>query len=143
MAVEDDVMNLPRTERGVRRDVRSGERKSDKAFSEWHREGPNRRCYYTDIDALEYRFENGILKLKAIFDVKEWHVDGREYLEDNAGYKATKQLSESAGKPFYIIWIKLDENDNITRFKIWNTSETRKNAREMTQDQMKSFIDNL
>jgi len=143
MADIDDIMNLPRTGRGVRLDVRGGERKSDIIFSKWHRAIPSRQCYYTDIDALEYRFENGILKLKAIFDIKEWHVVTRKYLEDNAGFKATKKLSELAGVPFYIVWIKTDENDNITMFRVWNTSESRDRAKEMTQEEMKDFIEKL
>jgi hypothetical protein len=136
-------MSLPRDENGVRRDVRDGDRLSDRAFSEWHRQFPNRRCYGTDIDFLEYRFENGVLVLKAVFDVKESHVEDTELLEENAGHKAYKKLAEFARIPFYVIWVKLDVNGKITRFKIWNTSEPRAYSKEMSPDEMKNFIESI
>jgi len=44
--------DLPRDERGVRIDVRGGERTVDTAFSRWHRK-LNRCCYVTDIDFFD------------------------------------------------------------------------------------------
>lgn len=143
MIVTEDVKNLPRDKSGVRLDVRGGKRKLEEIFSKWHRIVPNRRCYYTDIDVLQYRFENGILKLKAIFDTKEWHVTTSKYVEDNAGFKATKKLSELAKISFYVVWIKTDEDDNITLFKVWDTDKNRETATEMTPNQMKTFIETL
>jgi len=98
---------LARNSRGVRVDVREGRRASDALYSAWHRT-LHRKAYYTDIDGLEYDCgRGGEITLIAMYDVKEWHVVHRKYLEENASFRAMKKLADLADIPFYIIWVKL------------------------------------
>jgi len=133
---------LPRNGRGVRIDVRGGKRTVDKIFSKWHRT-LERRCYVTDIDFLEYRISENEIILKAIFEVKEWHVTQPKYIEENANFKAIKKLCEILKLPFYVIWCKF-EGDVPIRFKIWDVfNESKSQAKEVTPDQLRQFIESL
>ena len=132
---------LPRNRRGIRIDVR-GER--DLAVNEWHRENLPRWCYVTDVDFLEYRFEKGELVLKAVLEVKEWHVTQPKYIEENANFKAVCRLCELSGLPLFVIWYDKDERGRITKFKLWNVLRERKDdAKLMTPDELKAFIETL
>src|SRR3989344_9099325 len=101
---------LPRDEKGIRLDVRGNR---DLVFNNWHRNNIGKTCYVTDVDFLEYRFENGKLFLKAIFEVKEGHVRAPKYIEECANFKAIKQLAESAKLPLYFIWYEKEGNNKI------------------------------
>jgi len=103
--------DLPRDERGVRIDVRGGERTVDTAFSRWHRK-LNRCCYVTDIDFFEYRISGDTIIPKAIFEIKDWHVTQSKYIEDNANFKAIKKLCEISRVPFYVIWCKFEDENH-------------------------------
>ena len=133
---------LPRDERGVRIDVRGGERKVDKIFSKWHRK-LRRSCYVTDIDFLEYRIIENNIVLKAVFEIKEWHVTQPKYIEESANFKAIKKLCKTLELPFYVIWCKF-EDDKPIKFKIWDVfNESKSQAKELAPDQLKEFIENL
>src|SRR3989344_2970749 len=109
---------LPRDEKGIRLDVRGNR---DLVFNNWHRENVGRNCYVTDVDFLEYRFKKGKLVLKAIFEVKEWHVTEPKYIEECANFKAIKELCKLANIPFYVIWYLKDQNEEkIIRFRTWD-----------------------
>jgi len=133
---------LPRDKKGIRIDVR-GER--DLVFSAWHRKNLKRECYVTDVDFLEYRFNHkGEIVLKAIFEVKEWHVTQPKYIEDNANFKAIKKLCELVGILFFVVWYKTDETNNILEFRIWNVFKEEKADSELkTPDELKEFIESL
>jgi|SRR3989344_9458973 len=128
---------LPRDNRGIRVDVRGSR---DLIFNKWHRENLERHCYVTDVDFLEYRFENDEIVLKAIFEVKESHVTDRRYIEDNANFKATHKLSQLSNLPFFVIWYYVKEG-KITGFKVWNVSESRETAIYMLPDAFKKFVE--
>lgn len=130
---------LPRDNSGIRIDVR-GER--DLIFNDWHRSNIGRTCYVTDVDFLEYRFINGELVLKAIFEAKEWHVIEPKYIEECANFKAIKKLAEKAEIPFYFIWYKKVKN-NIEKFKLWDITKSKEEAKEMTPKEFKDFIEGL
>lgn len=132
-------MELPRNRRGVRVDVR-GQR--DLAFSEWHRKNLPRGCYVTDVDFLEYRFDaNGEIILKAILEVKEWHVIQPKYIEENANFKAIKKLCEMLHLPFFVIWYDKNEEGKITNFKLWDVFKQKKeDAKIMSPDELKKFL---
>ena len=101
---------LARNGRGVRVDVREGGRVSDALYSAWHRT-LHRKAYYTDIDALEYDCWPGDeITLRAMYDIKEWHVEHRKYLEENVSFKAMKKLANLANIPFYIIWVEFEQS---------------------------------
>lgn len=101
---------LSRDSRGVRVDVREGRRTSDALYSAWHRT-LHRKAYYTDIDGLEYDCGHGDkITLRAMYDVKEWHVTHEKYFEKNASFRAMKKLAGLAGIPFYIIWFTIEED---------------------------------
>lgn len=105
----DKNNGLLRDDRGVRQEVRGGKRTSDKIYSAWHRT-LHPKAYYTDIDGLEYSIHNNEIKLRAIYDIKEWHVIQRKYLEENASFRAMKKLSDLVNIPFYIIWVKYEQS---------------------------------
>jgi len=102
---------LLRNARGVRVDVRGGVRLSDFLFSRWHRT-LHPGAYYTDIDGMEYDIEGEDIKLRAIYDIKEWHVTQEKYLEKNANFRAIKKLAEIANIPFFVIWVKYELYEN-------------------------------
>jgi len=132
---------LPRNKHGIRIDVR-GQR--DLAVSEWHRENLPRWCYVTDVDFLEYRFESGELVLKAILEVKEWHVVQPKYIEENANFKAVRKLCESLRLPLFVIWYDKDERGKPIKFKLWNVfKEEKDDAKIMTPEELKTFIEEL
>lgn len=132
---------LPRDRKGVRLDVRGAR---DLAFNNWHRKFLKRDCYVTDVDFLEYRFEHGRLVLKAIIEAKEWHVTQPKYVENSANFKALKRLAEKAEILFYYIWYKVDENNDILRFKIWDIfNEQKSEAIELSPQELKIFIEQL
>jgi hypothetical protein len=135
-------MELPRDSKGIRLDVRGNR---DLVFNNWHRKNIGRIYYVTDFDFLEYRFENRKLILKAIYEVKEWHVNSPKYIEENANFKAVKELCRLAKLPFYVVWYLKDENtQEIIKFKIWDVFNKPKNvSKEQTPEQMKNFIENL
>jgi hypothetical protein len=97
-----------RDSRGVRIDVSGGKRTSEGLYNAWHRT-LHRRAYYTNIDGLEYDYarSNEII-LKAICDIKGWHVDHGKYLEESSSFNAIKKLADLADIPFYIIWVKFE-----------------------------------
>lgn len=135
--------SLPRDKRGVRIDVRGGERRVDRVFSAWHRKNLPAWCYMTDIDFLEYRIVNGTYVPKAIFELKEWHVTQAKYLEDNANYKVIKELCRRLGIPFYVVWVEMEE-EKPKRFKVWDVfNQPKEKAKEMDPDEFKKFIENL
>jgi len=132
---------LPRNRRGIRIDVRG---KRDLAVSEWHRANLPRWCYVTDVDFLEYRFEKGEIVLKAILEVKEWHVVQPKYIEENANFKAIRKLCESSSMPLFVIWYDKDKSGKIIKFKLWNVFKEKKdNAKIMTPEELKTFIERL
>jgi len=131
---------LPRDSHGIRVDVRGNR---DLVFNNWHRENLGRNCYVTDVDFLEYRIQGNNILLKAIFEVKEWHVTQPRYIEDCANFKAIKMLAELSNIPFYFIWYE-KEGETINRFKLWNVFNQRKEeAREMTPTEFKAFVESL
>jgi hypothetical protein len=135
-------MELPRNSRGVRVDVR-GQR--DLAFSDWHRKNLPPKCYVTDIDFLEYRFDaSGEIILKAILEVKEWHVTQPKYIEENANFKAIKKLCEILGLPFFVIWYDKDDRGEITKFRLWDVFHQRKDdAQIMSPEELKAYLKKL
>jgi hypothetical protein len=134
-----DKFILPRDIKGIRLDVR-GDR--DLVFNNWHRGNLGRNCYVTDVDFLEYRFIDGELILKCIFEVKEWHVINPKYVEDCANFKAIKKLAKNAGVPFYFVWYE-KKGDGIKLFKLWDTDKSKDNAVEMNPDDFKKFVEEL
>jgi len=131
---------LPRDSKGIRIDVR-GER--DLVFNNWHRNILNNRCYVTDIDFLEYRIKKDEIILKAIFEVKEWHVTAPKYIENCSNFNAIKKVAEIVKIPFYFTWYKKD-SENITLFKVWDVfKENKQNSKEMTPQEFKAFIESL
>jgi len=132
---------LPRNWRGIRIDVRG---KRDLAFNDWHRDNLPRWCYVTDVDFLEYRFKKGEIVLKAMLEIKEWHVVHPKYIEENANFKAVKKLCELSGLPLFVIWYKKDEKGNIVRFRLWNVfDEEKEDAREMASEEVRDFLEGL
>jgi hypothetical protein len=140
----DDIMSLPRDEKGVRIDV---EGKRDLSFSIWHRKFPGRFCLVTDVDFLEYRFSNNEVVLKAIFEIKKGYVTAPRYVEESANFKAIKLLAQRANIPFYHVWYNKEDYDNekeeIKGFTLWDTNEPRNTETHMTPNQMKDFIESL
>ncbi|MBS3152267.1 hypothetical protein J4230_02555 [Candidatus Woesearchaeota archaeon] len=132
--------NLPRDKNGIRLDVRGNR---DLIFNEWHRKNLLPSCYVTDVDFLEYRYSNGELILKAILEVKEWHVSEPKYVEDSTNFKAIQKLANIAKLPFFFVWYEKD-NDFIKKFKIWDVfNEDKSEAKEMNPNEFKSFIEKL
>ena len=132
---------LPRDRKGVRIDVRGAR---ELAFNNWHRKYLKRDCYVTDVDFLEYRFEYGTLVLKAIIETKEWHVIQPKYVEESANFKALKRLAEKAEIPFYYIWYKTNDDNEIIKFKIWDIfNELKSESIELSPQELKIFIEKL
>jgi len=131
---------LPRDDKGIRLDVRGNR---DLAFNNWHRANLSNYCYVTDVDFLEYRIKDNKIILKAIFEVKEWHVTEPRYIEECANFKAIKELANIAKLPFYFVWYeKVDET--INKFKLWDVFKQQKHeAKELLPEEFKSFIETL
>ena len=132
---------LPRDNKGIRIDVRGNR---DLAFNNWHRDNLSHSCYVTDVDFLEYRIIENKIILKAIFEVKEWHVTEPKYIEKCANFNAIKQLAEIAKIPFYFLWYLKDGENSIEKFKLWNVfSQEKQDAKEMSPEEFKIFMENL
>ena len=135
--------DLPRDTRGVRLDV---EGKRDKTFSNWHRKYIKRGGYSTDVDFIEYRFVNGILKVIAIIEVKRWYLTQPKYVENSANFKAIKDLAQRASVPFFHIWYECikDSDTEIKMFRVWDVfNEEKEKSKEMNPEDFKKFIDGL
>lgn len=111
---------LTRDSNGKRTD-KTGER--DLTFNQWHREFLGKRCYTTDVDFFEYRFEDGDIKPKAFIEAKQKHVKQPKYL-CSANSKAIFRISEKLNIDFFIIlYERIDKESNECEFWVWEVEE--------------------
>ena len=116
-------------------------------YSEWHKKFLDKKCYATDIDFLEYRYEivNGkrVIVSKALIVLQNWNITQPKFLEENSNFLGIKKFAENSKIPFYIIWYLDDGSGNIQKFKVWDTSKSRETAIEMKPEEYKKFVEGL
>ena len=116
-------------------------------YSEWHKKFLDRKCYATDIDFLEYRYEvvNGkrVIVPKALIVLQNWSITQPKFLEENSNFLGIKKFAENSKIPFYVVWYLDDGSGNIQKFKVWDTNKSRETATEMKQEEYKKFVEGL
>jgi len=142
---------LTRDSSGKRTD-KTGTR--DLTFNNWHRKYLSRRCYATDIDFYEYRYEDGDIIPKAFLEVKQSHVRQKKYIA-SSNVKAVYELARKSGLRFCIVLYKIvDEEQLICDFWVWeikNLSDIdsyeedkfHEFFKHYSNDEFREFLENL
>lgn len=129
----------------LRSGVRASTTNRDDLFSAWHRT-LGRSLYMTDIDAVEYRIDDGKIRVAAILELKAWRVTSAEHVL-GANLIVKLALARAAGVPLFHVWADFDRDE--PRFLVWNVSKTgpieeyRRKLVELSEEEMKLFLSRL
>jgi hypothetical protein len=149
MGIKMNNDGLTRDLEGKRTD-KTGER--DLFFNNWHRHNLSKRCYATDIDFFEYRWESNEPKAKAFVEVKKAHVKQNKYIV-SSNNKAILNLCLKNGLKFLIIlYEQISENSgnfwvwdvkSITELESYTEIKFKSFFNQMSNDELKKFMEGL
>ena len=136
---------LKRDARGVRAEVTEGR---DLVISSWHRNHLDRRCYMTDLDAVEYRFFQRGLEVRALVEYKAWHVRQDRFVLCSA-LEVKLWIARRCEVPLFHVWYEAEAGGEILRFRLWDVTATGMVtnywdlAREMSAPEFRALMENL
>lgn len=139
------MSNLRRDSRGVREETTAGR---DLVISNWHRKCLDRRCYMTDLDAVEYRFFQRGLDVRALLEYKAYHVRQERFVLTSA-LEVKLWIARRCEVPLLHVWYDAAPDGAISRFRIWNVSETGlitnywDRSRELSEAEFRRLMETL